>query len=128
AALFQAIRNPKMPPLARRFAADLLSTRQDLPFWFGHWSIDRLLPDDLPLIESVAAFWEEIRPLSHRDQFRKKVERALLLERDHANPKDDRGWFLEWMKEHTGHVPPKGKSDGELGEYSRWWDAHGKED
>src|SRR6185503_16368692 len=80
AALLRAIRDPAVPTLARRFAADLLSTRQDLPFWFGHWNIDRLLPDDLPLIESVATFWEEIRPLSHRDRFRKKVERALLVE------------------------------------------------
>jgi len=128
AALAKAVRDAALPTTARRFAADLLSARQDLPFWFGHWNVERLPPDNLPQIEAAGAFWEEIRTLPPREQFRKKVERSLQIERELGTSKDDRGWFREWMMEHTGYVLPRGKTDHELELYERWWAEHRTED
>jgi serine/threonine-protein kinase len=120
--------DPRKPMLQRRFAADLLSTRLDLPFWFGSWREKLPGRDDPRLIDKAVALAESLRDCAAPEGFRRRVEAAITALRDGPHNEDyDVWWISEWLMLHTG-IKPKGKEALErVAEWQTWWQNHGKE-
>jgi hypothetical protein len=124
-ALIAAARDAARPLLARRFAADLLAARLDLPIWFGSWRQDQPGGDDPVLIERAAILAEKATALPARDGFRDRVEAAMsALEKGPHNEDFDVWWISEWLSWHTGFAPKGRKEDDAIRLWKEWWQEH----